>query len=220
MRMDEKTLPDQISHLMNDTPKNEPGPGDENTDAKKDILVESLKTEAGQTDGALDAALDEFMEGRGVLHETTRAAITRGGSGLNEVIQLLTSQFKLSPAVAKIIASLILKMQSSVSKETAKDSTTKKKPRRKAKPKTASSAKKKPISSKKPKKKTAAKAKKTTSKKPAKKKVVAKAKPRSTKKTASQKAAKKKPAAKTSQKKATTQAKPKKAKRSNTVEIP
>jgi hypothetical protein len=216
MRMDEKTLPDQISHLMNDTPKNEPGPGDENTDAKKDILVESLKTEAGQT----DAALDEFMEGRGVLHETTRAAITRGGSGLNEVIQLLTSQFKLSPAVAKIIASLILKMQSSVSKETAKDSTTKKKPRRKAKPKTASSAKKKPISSKEPKKKTAAKAKKTTSKKPAKKKVVAKAKPRSTKKTASQKAAKKKPAAKTSQKKTTTQAKPKKAKRSNTVEIP
>jgi hypothetical protein len=214
MPIDEKTLSDQISHLMNDTPENEPGPGDENTDAKKDILVESLKTEAGQT----DAALDEFMEGRGVLHETTRAAITRGGSGLNEVIQLLTSQFKLSPAVAKIIASLILKMQSSVSKETAKDSTTKKKPRRK--PKTASSAKKKPISSKKPKKKTAAKAKKTTSKKPAKKKVVAKAKPRSTKKTASQKAAKKKPAAKTSQKKATTQAKPKKAKRSNTVEIP
>jgi hypothetical protein len=220
MPMDEKTLSDQISHLMNDTPEADPGPSEENTDEKKDILVESLKTAAGQTDGALDAALDEFMEGKGVLHETTRAAITRGSSGLSEVIKLLTSQFKLSPAVAKIIASLILKMQSSVSKETAKDSTTKKKPRRKAKPKAASSAKKKPSSSKKPKKKTAAKAQKTTSKKPAKKKTAAKTKPRSSKKTASTKAAKKKPAAKTSQKKTTTKAKPKMAKRSNSVEIP
>ena len=220
MPMDEKTLSDQISHLMNDTPEIEPGSSEESTDEKKDILAESLKTAAGQTDGALDAALDEFMEGKGVLHETTRAAITRGGSGLTEIIKLLTSQFKLSPAVAKVIASLILKMQSSVSKETAKDSTAKKKPRRKAKPKTASSAKKKPSSSKKPKKKTTAKAKKTTSKKPAKKKTVAKAKPRSTKKTASQKAAKKKPAAKTSQEKTTAKGKPKKAKRSNPVEIP
>ena len=142
--MDDKGLSDQISHLMNDTPENEPGPSEENTDEKKDILVESLKTAAGQTDGELDAALEEFMEGKGVLHETTRAAFTRSGSGLSEVIKLLTSQFKLSPAVAKIIASLILKMQSSVSKETAKDSTAKKKPRRKAKPKAASSAKKKP----------------------------------------------------------------------------
>ena len=220
MPMDEKTLSDQISHLMNDTPEIKPGSSEESTDEKMDILVESLKTAAGQSDGALDAALDEFMEGKGVLHETTRSAITRGGSGLSEIIKLLTSQFKLSPAVAKIIASLILKMQSSVSKETAKDSTEKKKPPRKAKPKTASSAKKEPSSSKKPKKKTTAKPPKTTSKKPAKKKTVAKAKPRSTKKTASQKAAKKKAAAKSSQKKTTTKAKPKKVKRSNPVEIP
>ena len=219
--MDEKSLSDQISSLMNDTPDVDSSPVEADTDEQKDILAESLRSATGQTDGALDAALDEFLNGKGILHETTRSALTRGGSGLEEVIKLLTSQFKLSPAVAKVLASLILKMQSS----TGQDAKAKKKPRRKSKPKAAASTKKKPSSAKKPKKKTTAKAKKTASKKPAKKKTAAKTKPRSTKKTASRKAAKKKPATKktstkSSQKKTITKAKPKKAKRSNTVEIP
>jgi hypothetical protein len=205
--MKEKSLPDQISHLMNDTPEMDASPVEENTDEQKDILVENLKAAAGQTDGALDAALDEFLDGKGVLHETTRAALTRGGGGLNEVIQLLTKQFKLSPAVAKMIASLILKLQPSGSKETAKESTAKKKPRRKTKPKTA---KKETISAKKAKKKTTAKAKKSTSK----------TKPRSTKKTASKATAKKKTSTKTGKKKTAAKPKPKKAKRTSTVEIP
>ena len=217
--MDEKSLSDQISSLMNDTPE-EANPVEADVDEQKDILAESLRSAAGQTDGALDAALDEFLSGKGLLHETTRSALTRGGSALEEVIKLLTSQFKLSPAVAKVIASLILKMQTS----TGQDAKAKKKPRRKTKPKTAS-AKKKPGSAKKPKKKTTAKAKKNVAKKPAKKKTAAKTKPRNTKETVSKKVAKKKPAAKkttakSSKKKTTTKAKPKKAKRSNTVEIP
>ena len=81
--MDEKSLSDQISNLMNDTPEMEASPVEENTDEQKDILVESLKAAAGQTDGALETALAEFMDGKGVLHETTRSALTRGGdSGL------------------------------------------------------------------------------------------------------------------------------------------
>jgi hypothetical protein len=216
--MDEKSLSDQISNLMNDTPEMDASPGEENTGEQKDILVDNLKAAVGQSDGALDAALDEFLDGKGVLHEATRSALTRGGdSALTEVIKLLTKQFKLSPAVAKMIASLILKLQSSGSGETAKESTSKKKPRRKTKPKTAQ---KETSSAKKAKKKITAKAKKSTSKTTAKKKTASKTKPRtSTKKTTS----------KTGKKKAATKPKPKTAKtkktntkkpsRTDTVEI-
>jgi hypothetical protein len=214
--MDEKSLPDQISQLMNDTPEIEPDSAVEKPDEQKDILIDSLKAVAGQSDGALEAALDDFMNGKGILHETTRSALTRGGTGLSDVITLLVKQFKLSPAVAKMIASLILKMQPSGSQDTAKESTTKKKPRRKTKPKAASAAKKKTSSSKKKKKKTTAKPKKTV----ARKKVSPKTKPRSSKKTTTKPAAKKKPAAKTGKKKTTARAKPKKAKRTRAVEIP
>jgi hypothetical protein len=208
--MGEKSLADQISQLMNDTPAMVSKPGGENPDEQKKVLVDSLKAVAGESDGALEAAFDEFLNGKGVLHEATRTAITRGGSaGRSDVITLLTKQFKLSPAVAKMIASLIMKLQSSGSVETAKESTTKKKSRRKAKPKTASSAKKETSSAKKAKKKPAAKAKKT----------ISKTKPRSTKKTASQKAATKKSSAKTSRKKTTAKAQPEKAKRTSSVEI-
>jgi hypothetical protein len=214
--MAEKSLSDQLSQLINDTPEIEPAPVEEKADAQPDVLVDSLKAIAGQSDGALETALDEFMSGKGVLHETTRSALTRGGdSALTEVVKLLTSQFKLSPAVAKMIASLILKLQLSGGNETGKEATTKKKPRRKAKPKT-SAAKKETSSAK---KKAAAKAKKAAAKAAAKKKAASKAKPRSTKKTASKTAAKKKPAAKAAKKKTTAKAKPKKAKRASTVEV-
>jgi hypothetical protein len=207
--MDEKSLPDQISQLMNDTPEIKPDSSVEKTDEQKDVLLDSLKSVAGESDGALEAALDDFMNGKGILHETTRSALTRGGTGLSDVITWLVKQFKLSPAVAKILASLILKMQPSGSQDTAKESTTKKKPRRKTKPKAVSSAKKK-------KKKTTAKPKKTA----ARKKAASKTKPRSSKKTTTKPAAKKKPAAKTSKKKTTARVKPKKAKRTRAVEIP
>jgi hypothetical protein len=217
--MDEKSLSDQISHLMNDTTEVDDGPVEADADEQKDILVESLKAVAGQSDGALETALDEFLSGKGVLHETTRTALTRGGdTGLGDVITLLTKQFKLSPVVAKLIASLIMKMQSSASKDTEKEAAAKKKPRRKAKPKTASSAKKEARSAKKAKKKTTAKPKKPA----AKKKPSSKTRPSSTKKTkrtASKPAAKKTPTAKTSPKKATAKAKPKKSARTSSVEV-
>jgi len=213
--MDEKSLSDEISQLMSDTPPIEPASSEEKTDEQQDILADNLKAVAGETGGELETALDEFLSGKGALHEATRSALTRGGDrGLSDVISLLMKQFKLSPAMAKLIASLIMKMQSS-----AKDSTAKKKPRRKSKPKAATSAKKK-ASAKKAKKKTTAKAKKSASKAAAKKKTASKAKPRSAKKTASKTAAKKKASAKTGKKKAAARAKPKKARRSNTVEIP
>lgn len=203
--MAEKSLSDQLSHLINDTLGIDASPEEETTDEQQDILAASLQAVAGRSDPALETALDEFLEGKGVLHETTRLAATRGGNPLADIVKLLTSQFKLSPAVAKILAALILKLQPSAGKETGKETAAKKKPRRKAKPKPKTTA-----SAKKGKKKTTAKAKKPA----------AKARPGSAKKTAAKKTAKKKTAAKTAKKKTPANTKPKKAKRTNTVEIP
>jgi hypothetical protein len=195
--MEEKALSDDISKLMSDTPAMEPPSVEEETAEQQDILAEALKAVAGQSDEKLETALEDFLSGRGVLSEASQTALTRSGStGLSEVITLLMKQFKLSPAVAKMIASLIVKLQSSASQET----TAKKKPRRKSKPKAATSAKKKPAA-KKAKKKAAAKAQKTKPKTAAKKKPASSA--RKPKKTASKAAAKKKTAAKTGKKKAT-----------------
>jgi hypothetical protein len=211
MIMEEKSLSDQLSHLMNDTPPVEPALSEESTNEQKNILVENLKTAVGQPDGALEAALDEFMSGKGALHEATRSAMARGGeSALAEVIQLLTKQFKLSPAVAKMIASLILKLQPSGGSQTTQEAAAKKKPRRKSKPKTA---KKETSSTKKAKKKPAAKPKKAVSKTAAKKKATSKTKPRTSAKKTTSKTGKKKTAARPKPK--TT----KKSARTGTVEV-
>jgi len=101
--MGEKSLSDQISNLMNDTPELATSAGEQETNQQQDVLAESLQAVAGQSDESLETALEEFMSGKGVLHEASRAAATRGGSGLTEIIKLLTSQFKLSPAVAKMM---------------------------------------------------------------------------------------------------------------------
>jgi len=201
--MAEKSLSDELSHLMSDTPALKPEKAEAESDQPKDALAESLMAVAGEKNEALETALEEFLSGKGALHETTRLALTRGESGLSEVIALLVKQFKLSPAVAKLIASLILKLQPS----TGGGTPAKKKPRRKSKPKTAASAKKE--AAKKPKKKPIAKAKKkpaSTAKKP--------------KKTAPKTAAKKKPASKTARKKTAARKTKKKTRTSTVTETP
>jgi histone H1/5 len=149
--------------------------------------------------GPVETAVNEFLSGEGELHETTRAAITRGGSSaVGEIAAFLTAKFKLSSTVATLVATLLVKLFPSISKLAGKKTAAKKKPRRKAKAKTKPAAKKKTASSKKKaKKKTSARPKTTAKKSTAKKK-----------KTTSQAA----------KKKAKPKAKPKKAKRTTTIE--
>lgn len=191
--MDEKSLAEQISQLMSQTPASQTGPGKAEADEPKDDLAERLMSVPGQADESLESALNDFLGSRGVLSETTRAALLQGGSGLDDIIALLVKQFKLSPAAAKMIASLIKNLQPSGGSATA----AKKKPRRKAKAK-ESAAKKKPAAKEQPsaKKKPAAKKRPAAKKQPGAKKPLKKtaAKP---KKAAARPTAKKKPAPKT-----------------------
>lgn len=214
--MDEKSIPDLLSQLLPDAIEKNLDLGEKKADEQKAIITDSLKLVAGQSDASLEEAVNEFLSGKGVLHETTAAAITRGGdTGLSDLVNLLTTKFKLSPTIAKLIASLLLSLQSS----------SKKKPRPKpkaasSKEKETSSTKKKPkkktpVSKKTAKKKTSSKPKPGSSQKKAKKKTPAKPK-----KTTAKPAAKKKPASKTGTKKIAPKTKPVKATKSGTTDNP
>ncbi len=198
--MDDKSLSDQLSNLF-PTPDQNAAPQDEAIpSAERGLLVDSLKTLAGQAGAGAQPVLDQFLSGQGELAEVTRAAAASGStSALNKVINLLTTTLKLSPAIAKIIAPILLKLAPSLgnqaaAKETEKEPAEKKKPRRK----TAANSKKETSSSK----------KKTDKKSTAK-----------PKKTPAKPAAKKKPAAKSSKKETAAKAKPKTSRRSVDVEI-
>ena len=214
--MDEKSIPDLLSAMVSGTEVNASAQDENEPDKQNDTLVTSLKAVTGQFDEPLEEAVNEFLRGKGILHETTAAAITRGGdSGLSDVVTLLTSKFKVSPSIAKLIASLLVNLLPA----------TKKKSRKKPKS-TASKEQETSKTRKKPKKKTAA------SKPAAKKKPTSKPKPGSTqkkakkkatpkpKKTASKPAGKKKPAAKPSPKETPAKTKPKKATRAESVSFP
>jgi hypothetical protein len=195
--MEEKSLSGLFSQLIPDEIENSLGLGGKSPDEQNSILVGSLKVAAGQSGGAMVTVINEFLSGQGDLLETTRAAVTRSGSSASkEIATLLTTQFKLAPTTAQIIAALLVKLFPSIKKAAKSDTPTKKKPRRKAKPKTAASAKKDASSAKKkPKKKTP----KATPTKPA--------------------AKKKKAAAKTAKKEAKPAKKPKKAKRVSEISV-
>lgn len=167
--MDEKNLPGLFSQLIPDDIEASLGLGGKGTDEQDSILAGSLKIAAGQSGSAMVTAVNDFLTGQGALHETTRAAVTRGGStAAKEIASFLTKQFDVAPAAAQIIAALLVKLFPSIAKAVKQETPAKKKPRKKAKPKTAAAAKKETGSTKtKPKKK---KPKTSTSKPAAKKK--------------------------------------------------
>ncbi len=200
--MEDKSLSDLLSQVL---------PGDEEESAAKseqskvgedNLLVMGLKTLAGNAEGDLEKAINQFLKGKGALHDLTSAAVTRSKTTADsEIAELLEKTFKLSPAIAKLIAPLLTKLLPFTKKEkesaspkeprktkpkaTAKEKeevTSKKKPGKKTtkKTKTSASAKKEETSStaKKPKKKTTAKPKTTTSKAKPKKKASASTKPK------------------------------------------
>ena len=171
--MDDNLLPDLLSQLFPDVGENKLAPGGDKTAEQNNILAATLKALAGQSSGPVGTAVNEFLTGKGALHETTRSALSRGsGSAVSEVVAFLTTQLKLSPAAAQLIVPLLLKLLPSIGKETGTDSTTEKKPRRKTKPKSPSSAKNETGSiKKKPIKKTLARPKTSAAKPEAKKKL-------------------------------------------------
>ena len=182
--MDEKSIAGLLSQLIPDSIENSLGLGNTSPGEPDNRLVESLKAIAGQAGGSLEPVLNEFLDGQGELHEATRAAVARGGtSGVTAIATLLKTQFKLAPAIANLIAPLLVKLLPAVGQLAGSDAPAKPKPRRKAKPKTSSSAK--------PKKKTSTRPKASASKP----------------------AAKKKPSAKARKKESASPTKPKKAKR-------
>ncbi len=155
--MDDKSLAGYLNQMVS-------GEKEDNAQEQDDGLATSLKAVAGASSGAVEEEIGAFLEGRGTLLETAQTALTRGGSSAaSDVAELLEKNFGLSPAIARIIGQLVVKLAPGIKKKK-----TAKKPKK-------PSASTKPAAKKKPKKDTAAKAK--PKKKPAAKKETAK-KPR------------------------------------------
>ena len=185
--MDDKSITDLLSQLIPD----EPGKSSAEEEQPKDqdnILVEGLKTLVGQSEGDLEQAVNEFLKGKGVLHEITNSAVTRGKTTADsEIAEILTKTFKLSPTIARLVAPLLTNLLPFTKKEEEKEASSAKKPRRKTKPKASAKEKEQTTSKKKPSKKTSseaktsAKEKETTSAKKPKKKTPTKPKTSSSK---------------------------------------
>jgi hypothetical protein len=185
--MDEKSIPDLLSNLLPGSAKEQPEASDQA--GKRDrVLVEGLKAMVGQVGGPLQDAVNDFLDGKGALLQTTRTAL-RGGkkTAEKEAVTMLTKQFKLSPAIAKLISPLLVKLLPSIGGEEteipAEIELDQEKPRKvKSKAKGKSRPKMETTSStKKAGKKTTSKPKASTSKKPAKKKTAAKSGKKETK---------------------------------------
>jgi hypothetical protein len=164
--MEEKSLTDVIGQLAEAAGIAEPAPPAKPASGKTSLQADTLRVLAGLTGGEAGGAIFEFLNGRGTLLESTAAALTRGKkTAVNELAELLTRQFKMSPAAASVVAALLIKLFPSIGKLTGAAPAPKKKARRKTKPKRETSS-----TTTKRKKKTAAKEKpapkkKTTTKK-------------------------------------------------------
>lgn len=178
--MDDKSIPDLLSGLIPGTAEEQSKPGGQ-VGQRDRILVEGLKAMVGQIGGTFQDAVNEFLDGKGELHQTTRAALKTGKkTAENEAVAMLTKQFHLSPAIAKLIAPLLVKLLPSIGGEQAEipaevksDQEQPRKAKSKAKGKNRPK-KETTKSTKKIGKKTTSKPKSSTSKKPAKKKPSAK----------------------------------------------
>lgn len=135
------------------------------------LLADILKAAAGRSGGVVEAAVDEFLGGKGELLELVRTSLTgRKTAAKKKIAAFLEAKFKLSGEVALVIASLLIKVAPGVGDLVERASPDEKKPARKKK--AAKTAKTKKTASKtkaKTKRKTAPKKKKTTAKSSAKK---------------------------------------------------
>ena len=197
--MDEKSISDLLAQFFPDAAGENLQTDKDQADDQSNLLAEGLKAIVGQSGGALGTAVNEFLSGQGALHETTRTALTRSSaSAASEIATFLTTQFKLPPVTANLIAPLLVKLVPSIGKGTQKESPPKARPRRKVKPKTTSTSKTAASRSKK------RPVKKTTT---------------SSKTSSSKTKAKKKPASRVAKKRTATARKPTKAKRTETLDV-
>ena len=203
--MDNRSLSDDLSKLFSS--ERVENPEGENPNEQDNSLIERLKALAGGSEEGVGKEVNEFLEGKGSLLESTRAAVTGGKrTAIKELAAILAEKFGLSTPLAQIIATLLVRLFPSISKLTGGTTTTKPKPRRKTKPKTSSSSKTK-------KRKTTSSAKPTASSKTKKRKTSS-----SAKQSTSSKAKKRKT---TSSKKTASSSKSRKRKSSSrTLEIP
>lgn len=175
--MNDKTLPEQDPEpAVESTPATPEKSLDLSAVAAEDsssVLTDILKSAAARAGGPLQSAVGEFLGGKGELLESTRSSLTRGKTAAKkEIAAFLVDKFKLAPAVAKVVANLLIKLVPSLGELVGGTTEEKPKPRRKKKKaaakttkKTASKTKKKPkkkISAKKSTPKTAAKKKRKT----------------------------------------------------------
>ena len=184
--MDDQTLKGLLSKLIPDEIENRLGLSGGSSEEQNTRAVELLKTAAGQAGGGMENEMNDFLNGRGALLETTRSAVARGGSSaVKEVAAFLTSQLHLSAPLAKLIAPLLIQLFPAIGKLTGTSATEKpKKPRRKKKKEDSSA---KPASAHKPKKpKPSSTTKPAASHKPKKPKASSSGKPKKTRSSSAQ----------------------------------
>ena len=160
--MNNKSLFDELAGLISKEVGKESSSEAELPGELENILVESLKALAGQLGEGVGKEVNEFLNGRGSLLETTRTAVVRSGSSASkEVAVFLKEAFNLPAAMANTLAILLVKIFPSISKLTGEEDAAKPKRPRKKKASTSTSKPKKrkttsgtkPSSSSKPKKK-------------------------------------------------------------------
>lgn len=158
--MDNQNLSDQLSNLF--------PPSGSNRGQAPDATRGVLQALAGQAGGPLQNQISQFLNGQGeLLDVTNKAAATGGDFATNMVVTFLTSTLKLNPAIANMVAPLLLQLLPSITgnlfggQQSEKPAATPKKPRQTsstskkstAKPKTSAKTATKPTTAKKPVKK-------------------------------------------------------------------
>jgi hypothetical protein len=105
--MDDKNLSDQLSNLF--------PPSGSGQNQVPDATRGILETLAGQAGGPLQNQLSQFLNGEGQLLDVTSKAATTGGDfATNIIVTFLTSTLKLNPAIANMVAPLLLQLLPSV----------------------------------------------------------------------------------------------------------
>ncbi len=109
--MDEKSLPDLLANILPDEVEKTLNLDGENTGTQDDMVAALLKASAGEFGEPFGQAVDEFLAGKGELHETTRAALVRGkGTAKSDITEFLTSKLNIPAPAANIIAGMLLSL--------------------------------------------------------------------------------------------------------------
>ena len=143
--MDDQSLPEQEPISTSTPPEKSADLSGITAEDSNAILTDILKSAASRAGGPIEAAVEEFLGGKGELLESTRSSLSRGKTAAKkEINAFLIEKFNLAPAVAKVIASLLIKLVPQLGELIGeKEKSAVKKKAAKSKKKTASTTKKK-----------------------------------------------------------------------------